>query len=94
MADLGGYEGGRQASLPGLPDLPGRSIRQGGGGLCPTVLHRTEADGGISSHPARQSAAVSTLPPAAALRLLVTKGALLLPPPLHQLGHSSSLLTM
>ncbi len=40
MADLGGYEGGRQASLPGLPDLPGRPIRRSGGGLCPTVLCR------------------------------------------------------
>ncbi len=27
MADLGGYEGVRQASLPGLPDLPGWPIR-------------------------------------------------------------------
>ncbi len=27
MVDLGGYEGVRQASLPGLPDLPGRPIR-------------------------------------------------------------------
>ncbi len=52
MADLGGYEGVRQAPLPGLPDLPGRPIRRSGGGLCPTVLRRTEADGGISSHPA------------------------------------------
>ncbi len=52
MADLGGYEGGRQASLPGLPDLPGRPIRRSGGGLCPAVLRRTEADGGVSSHPA------------------------------------------
>ncbi len=32
--------------------LPGRPIRRSGGGLCPTVLHRTEADGGVSSHPA------------------------------------------
>ncbi|XP_016417939.1 uncharacterized protein LOC107747843 [Sinocyclocheilus rhinocerous] len=52
MADLGEYEGGRQASLPGLPDLPGRPIRRSGGGLCPTVLRRTEADGGVSTHPA------------------------------------------
>ncbi len=52
MADLGGYEGVRQVSLSGLPDLPGRPIRQSGGGLCPPVLHRTEADGGVSSHPA------------------------------------------
>ncbi len=52
MVDLGGYEGVRQASLPGLPDLPGRPIRRSGGGLCPTVLCCTEADGGISSHPA------------------------------------------
>ncbi len=52
MADLGGYEGVRQAPLPGLPDLPGRPIRRSGGGLCPTVLRRTEADGGVSSHPA------------------------------------------
>ncbi len=52
MANLSGYEGVRQASLPGLPDLPGRPIRRSGGGICPTVLHRTEADGGISSHPA------------------------------------------
>ncbi len=51
MADLGGYEGVRQAPLPGLPDLPGRPIRRSGGGLCPTVLRRTEADGGVS-HPA------------------------------------------
>ncbi len=51
MADLGGYEGVRQASLPGLPDLPGWPIRWNGGGLCPTVP-RTEADGGVSSHPA------------------------------------------
>ncbi len=27
MADLGGYEGVRQALLPGLPDLPSRPIR-------------------------------------------------------------------
>ncbi len=52
MADLGGYEGVRQASLPGLPDLPGRPIRRSGGGLCPPVLRSTEADGGVSSHPA------------------------------------------
>ncbi len=52
MADLGGYEGVRQASLPGLPDLPGWPIRWNGGGLCPTFLHRTKADGGVSSHPA------------------------------------------
>ncbi len=52
VADLGGYEGVRQAPLPGLPDLPGRPIRRSGGGLCPTVLRRTEADGGVSSHPA------------------------------------------
>ncbi len=52
MADLGGYEGVRQAPLPGLPDLPGRPIRRCGGGFCPTVLRRTEADGGDSSHPA------------------------------------------
>ncbi len=51
VADLGGYEGVRQAPLPGLPDLPGRPIRRSGGGLCPTVLRRTEADGGVS-HPA------------------------------------------
>ncbi len=38
MADLGGYEGVRQAPLPGLPDLPiGRPIRRSGGGLYPTV---------------------------------------------------------
>ncbi len=30
MADLGGYEGVRQAPLPGLPDLPGRPIRRSG----------------------------------------------------------------
>ncbi len=35
-----------------LPDLPGWPIRRSGGGLCPTVLRRTEADGGVSSHPA------------------------------------------
>ncbi len=52
VADLGGYEGVRQASIPGLPDLPGRPIRRSGGGLCPPVLRRTEADGGVSSHPA------------------------------------------
>ncbi len=52
VADLGGYEGVRQAPLPGLPDLPGWPIRRSGGGLCPTVLRRTEADGGVSSHPA------------------------------------------
>ncbi len=52
VADLGGYEGVRQAPLPGLPDLPGRPIRRSGGGLCPTVLRRTEADRGVSSHPA------------------------------------------
>ncbi len=52
MADLGGYQGVRLASLPGLPDLQGRPIRRSGGGLCPTVLRRTEADGGVSSHPA------------------------------------------
>ncbi len=52
MADLGRYEGVRQVSLPGLPDLPGRPIRRSGEGLCPTVLRRTEADGGVSSHPA------------------------------------------
>ncbi len=52
MADPGGYEGGRQASLLGLPDLPGRPIRRSGGGLCPAVLRRTEADGGVSTHPA------------------------------------------
>ncbi len=52
MADLGGYEGVRQAPLPGLPDLPGRPIRRSGGGFCPTVLRRTEADGGVLSHPA------------------------------------------
>ncbi len=33
-------------------NLPGRPIRRSGGGLCPTVLRRTEADGGVSSHPA------------------------------------------
>ncbi len=27
-------------------------FRRSGGGLCPTVLRRTEADGGVSSHPA------------------------------------------
>ncbi len=52
LADLGGYEGGQQASLPGLPDLPGRPIRRSGGGLCPTVLRYTEADGGILSYSA------------------------------------------
>ncbi len=52
MADRGRYEGVRQASLPGLPDLPGWPIRRSGGGLCPPVLRRTEADGGVSSHPA------------------------------------------
>ncbi len=52
VADLGGYEGVRQAPLPGLLDLPGRPIRRSGGGFCPTVLRRTEADGGVSSHPA------------------------------------------
>ncbi len=52
MADPGGYEGGWQASLLGLPDLPGRPIRRSGGGLCPAVLRRTEADGGVSTHPA------------------------------------------
>ncbi len=52
VADRGGYEGVQQASLPGLPDLPGWPIRRSGGGLCPPVLRRTEADGGVSSHPA------------------------------------------
>ncbi len=52
MADLGGYEGVWQASLPGLPDLPGRPIRRSGGGLCPAVLRRTKADGGVLLHPA------------------------------------------
>ncbi len=92
VADLGGYEGVRQAPLPGLPDLPGRPIRRSGGGLCPTVLRRTEADGGISSHPA--PAVRCCLPPhrrLQPLRLLVAEGALLLPPPPLQLGHNSSL---
>ncbi len=65
MADLGGYEGVRQAPLPGLPDLPGRPIRRSGGGLCPTVLRRTEADGGVSSHPAPPPARRRRRPPAA-----------------------------
>ncbi len=39
-----------QASLPGLPDLPGRPIWRSGGGLCPTVLGPTEAD--VPSYPA------------------------------------------
>ncbi len=83
LADLGRYEGGRQASLSGLPNLPGRPIRRSGGGLFPTVLHHTEADGGVSSYPA----------PAVlqSLHLLIAEGALLLPPPPLQLGHSSSL---
>ncbi len=91
VADLGGYEGVRQAPLPGLPDLPGRPIRRSGGGLCPTVLRRTEADGGVRHILPRRSAAVSTPPPAAAPRLLVAEGALLRPPPPLQLGHNSSL---
>ncbi len=49
MADLGIYEGGRKASLVGLPDLPGRPIRRSCGGLCPTVLCRTVAGGGVLS---------------------------------------------
>ncbi len=49
MADPGGYE---RVSLLGLPYIPGRPIWRSGGKLCPTVLHRTEADGGIPSHPA------------------------------------------
>ncbi len=49
MADLGGYEGVWQASLPGLPDLPGQPIRRSGGGLCPAVLRRTKADGGCNA---------------------------------------------
>ncbi len=92
MADLGGYEGVRQAPLPGLPDLPGRPIRRRGGGLCPTVFHRTEADGGVSSHPA--PAVRCCLHPhrrLQPLRLLVAEGALLRPPPPLQLGHNSSL---
>ncbi len=92
MADLGGYEGVRQAPLPGLPDLPGRPIRRSGGGLCPTVLRRTEADGGVSSHPA--PAVRCCLQPhrrLQPLRLLVAEGALLRPPPPLQLGHNSSL---
>ncbi len=79
MADLGGYEGVRQAPLPGLPDLPGRPIRRSGGGLCPTVLRRTEADGGVSSHPAL--AVRCCLHPTAGcspFALLVAEGALLL----------------
>ncbi len=82
----------RQAPLPGLPDLPGRPIRRSGGGLCPTVLRRTEADGGVSSHPA--PAVRCCLQPhrrLQPLRLLVAEGALLRPPPPLQLGHNSSL---
>ncbi len=66
MADLGGYEGVRQAPLPGLPDLPGRPIRRSDGGLCPTVLRRTEADGGVSSHPAPAVRCCLKAPPPAA----------------------------
>ncbi len=69
MADLGGYEGVRQASLPGLPDLPGRPIRRSGGGLCPPVLHRFAAQNQTETFRhilPRWSAAVSTPPPAAA----------------------------
>ncbi len=92
VADLGGYEGVRQAPLPGLPDLPGRPIRRSGGGLCPTVLRRTEADGGcfVTSCPGGPLLS----PPHRRLQplcLLVAEGALLLPPPPLQLGHNSSL---
>ncbi len=73
MADLGGYEGVRQAPLPGLPDLPGRPIRRSDGGLCPTVLRRTEADGGVSSHPAPAVRCCLKAPPPAAA-----------PPPAHR----------
>ncbi len=52
MADLGRYEGDSQAMLLRLPNLPGRPIWRSGGGCCPTVLHRTEADGGVLTHPA------------------------------------------
>ncbi len=72
--------------------LPGRPIRRSGGGLCPTVLRRTEADGGVSSHPA--PAVRCCLQPhrrLQPLRLLVAEGALLRPPPPLQLGHNSSL---
>ncbi len=74
------------------PNLPGRPIRRSGGGLCPTVLRRTEADGGIPPHPS--TAVRCCLHPTASCSPSVcssSEGALLLPPPPLQLGHSSSL---
>ncbi len=52
IAALGDELGSGEDDSAGLPDLPGRPIRRSGGGLCPTVLRRTEADRGVSSHPA------------------------------------------
>ncbi len=92
MADPGGYESGRQASLLGLPYLPGRPIWRSGGELCPTILQRTEADGGVPSHPVLVVCCClhpTAIPPSA----LIAEGALLLPPPPLQLGLSSSLHT-
>ncbi len=60
-----------------------------GEGLCPTVLRRTEADGGVSSYPA--PAVRCCLHPTAGCSPSVAEGALLLPPPPLQLGHNSSL---
>ncbi len=63
-----------------------------GGGLCPTVLRRTTADGGVST---QSAPAVPLLSPPhrrlQPLRLLVAERALLRPPPPLQLGLSSSL---
>ncbi len=75
------------------PISPGRPIRRSGGGLCPAVLRRTEADGGVvSTHPA--PAVRCCLHPTAGCSPSVCsspRGALLLPPPPLQLGHNSSL---
>ncbi len=65
----------------------------GPGGLCPTVLRRTEADGGVSSKASCPGGPLLSPPHRRLqpLRLLVAEGALLRPPPPLQLGHNSSL---
>ncbi len=93
MADHGRYERDWQASRLRLPDLPGWPIQQSGGGFCTTVPCRTEADGGILTHPAWSGPLLSPLSRRLQpLCILVAEGALLRAGgrPL-QLGPNSSL---